>query len=129
MTKNLTYKIFTLWFLLSIAKIHKTKAQVIVRLWEAEASVAANITALGLIKPAEVNVKNKMAELNKEIRKKIPYYGVMTVFEPIFQINNTIDRIKNKLAEANKINNRIPLLFNRKKKKKTKIYNVYQLPN
>lgn len=125
MNKNLTYKIIVLWFLLSMAKIHKTEAQVYVRLWEAEASVNANITALSLIRPAEVRVKNKMTDLNNELRKKVPYYGAMAIFNPIFQINNTIDRIKDKLAEVNRVNNRIPLLFNRKKGKKTRKYTMY----
>jgi hypothetical protein len=125
MSKNLRYKIFILWLLLSIAKTHKTEAQIIVRLWEAEASVNANIIALALIKQSEVRVKNKMTDLINEIRKKIPYFGAMAVFNPIFQIDNTIARIDDKLENISQINNRVPLLFNRKKRKNTRKYTMY----
>ena len=111
--------------MLLLAKTYKAEAQIIVRLWEAEVSATANTAALALIKPAEVKVKNKMAELNTELRKKTPYYGLMTVFKPIFQINMTINRINGKLLQVNQINNRIPLLFNRKKNRKRRKYEMY----
>lgn len=119
------YKIVLFWFLLFLSKAYRVEAQIIVRLWEAEASATANTTALALIKSAEVKVKNKMAELNTELRKKTPYYGLMAVFNPIFQINTTINRINKKLSQVNHINNRIPLLFNRKKNRKRRKYEMY----
>lgn len=126
MKSNSAHKIIILWFLLTLIKIHKTEAQIIVRLWEAEASVTANISSLALIKPAEVKVKDKMTQLNSELRKKIPYYSLMTVFNILFQINTTTTRIRDKLDVINKINNRTPLLFNRKKRKKTRKFNMYR---
>lgn len=111
------YKIVLFWFLLFFTKAYKIEAQIIVRLWEAEASAVANVAALSLIKPAEIRVKNKMKKLNTELRKKGSYYGFMVVFNQLFQISNTTARINNKLSEINLINNSVPLLFNRKKKK------------
>lgn len=111
------YKIVLFWFLLFFTKAYKIEAQIIVRLWEAEASATANVTALNLIKSAEIRVKNEMKKLNTEIKKKGSYYGFNLVFNQLFHINNTTDRINNKLSEINQINNSVPLLFNRKKKK------------
>lgn len=111
------YKIVLFWFLLFFTKAYKIEAQIIVRLWEGEASAFANVTALNLIKSAEIRVKNEMKKLNTEIKKKRRYYGFKVVFNLLFRINNTTDRINNKLSEINQINNSVPLLFNRKKKK------------
>lgn len=119
------YKIVLLWFLLFLAKAYKIEAQIIVRLWEAEASATANNIALALIKPAEVRVKEEMTRLNSILRQKIPYYGLMAVFNPIFQINNTITRIEGKLLQIDQINNRVPLLFNRRKNRKGRKYIMY----
>jgi hypothetical protein len=66
-----------------------------------------------------------MTDLINEIRKKIPYFGAMAVFDPIFQIDNTIARIDDKLENISQINNRVPLLFNRKKRKNTRKYTMY----
>ena len=112
-------------FLLLFIKTYKVEAQIIVRLWEAESSATANVAVLAIIKNSEVQVKNKMNELNKELRKKIPYYGLMAIFNPIFQIDNTIARIGDKLVQANRTNDRIPLLFNRRKERKKKKYRIY----
>lgn len=122
---NLNYKLFILSLLLIINTL-RIEAQIIVRLWEAEASATANITTLALIKAAEVKVKKQIGLLNTELRKKIPYYGFMDIFNPIFHINNTIDRIKSKLLKVKNINNRVPLLFNRKKKRKNRKWTMYQ---
>lgn len=123
MNVNFNYRIVFMLFL--FIKAYNIEAQIIVRLWEAEASATANVAALGLIKSAEVRVKNKMGELNTELRKKTPYYGLMAIFNPIFQIDNTITRIRGKLLQLHQINNRVPLLFNRKKRQKTRKYNMY----
>lgn len=125
MKRCFNYKIVLFWFLLFFTKTLKAEAQIIVRLWEAEASAAANATALGLIKPAEVRVKNKMSDLIKELRKKLPYYNSMLAFNPIFEINSTITRIQDKLSQINQINNRVPLLFNRRKNRKERKYMMY----
>lgn len=118
-------KIVIFWFLLLLSTTFKIEAQIIVRLWEAEASALANTIALGLIKSSEVKVKDKMKKLNTELEKKVLYYGLMDVFNPIFQINPTINRINDKLLEVDQINNRIPLLFNRKKNSKRRKYEIY----
>jgi len=120
----LKYKIFLLGFLL-LTSTYKTEAQIIIRLWEAEASATANVTTLALIKSAEVQVKNKMKNLNNQLRQKIPYYGLMTVFNPIFQINPTIVRIQRKIGQASLINNSVPLFFNRKKDRKRRKFTMY----
>ncbi len=111
-------------FLQSISSF-KIRAQIIVRQWEAEASATANIAALGLIKGAEIRVKNEMSKLNTELRKKTPYYGLMVIFNSIFQIDATITRIQGKIFQISSINNMVPLLFNRKKKKKRKKMEMY----
>ena len=122
---SLNYKLFFLLLLLIVNTL-RIEAQIIVRLWEAEASATANTIVLALIKNAEVKVKNKIGELNTELRKKIPYYGLMDIFSPIFKINNTITRIQSKLLKLNNINNRVPLLFNRKKKEKKRKWEMYK---
>ena len=125
MKKQLKYNIIFLYFLFPLIKTYTTEAQIIVRLWEAEASATANVTTLALIKTAEVRVKNEMTKLNSMLRQKTPYYGLMAIFNPIFQIDNTITRIEVKLVEANRNNNRVPLLFNRKKNRKRAKYKMY----
>lgn len=125
MKKCFNYKIVLLWFLLFLPKAYKIEAQIIIRLWEAEASATANIVAIALIKPAELRVNREMTRLNSVLRQKTPYYGLMAVFNPIFQIDNTITRIKGKLLQVNQINNRVPLLFNRKKNRKERKYMMY----
>lgn len=125
MKRCLNYKIVLFCFLLFFIKTFKVEAQIIVRLWEAEASATANTVALALIKPAEVRVKNQMTRLNSVLMRKTPYYNSMVVFNPIFQINNLIAQIKDKLLQINQINNRVPLLFNRRKNRKTRKYMMY----
>ena len=124
MKRCLKYRIVLLGFLL-LTKIYKTEAQIIVRLWEAEISATANVTALALIRAAEVRVKNRMRELNTQLRQKIPYYGLMDIFNPVFQINTTIARIHEKIVQASFANNRVPLLFNRKKNRKRRKLAMY----
>ena len=121
---SLNYKLFFPLLLLIINTL-TIEAQIIVRLWEAEASATANTIVLALIKNAEVKVNKEMGKLNTELRKKIPYYGLMDVFSPIFQINNTITRIQSKLSKLVKINTKVPLLFNRKKKRKERKWKMY----
>lgn len=100
-------------------------AQVIVRLWEAEISASANIVALSLIKVAETKLSDEMKKLNTEIRKQTPYYGFMAVFDGLFEKVSTIDGIRSKLARLNEINNKVPLLFNRKKREKKNKWMLY----
>lgn len=125
MKRCFNYKIVLFWFLLFFSKTLKTEAQIIVRLWEAEISAAANVAVLTLIRPAEERVKNRMSELIKELRKKTPYYNTMVLFNPIFEIDNNITRIRGKLSEINQKNNRVPLLFNRRKSRKERKYMMY----
>jgi hypothetical protein len=101
------------------------QAQIIVRLWEAEASAAANIAVLFIVKPAEIRMKNEMTKLNTELRKQIPYYGFMNIFDAVLKKDNTIQNIRYKLSKLNDINNRVPLLFNRKKKEKRRKWILY----
>ncbi|MCX2681921.1 hypothetical protein OOZ15_18360 [Galbibacter sp. EGI 63066] len=95
---------------------------------EAETSAAANVAALTLIKTAENRVHMGMKNLNAQIRKELPYYGFTSIFSPIFRIDNAIVRVRQKLSEAIRNNNSIPLLFKRKKNKrqdKLLIYTAY----
>ncbi|WP_166923416.1 hypothetical protein [Flavobacterium poyangense] len=92
-------------------------SQIIVRLWEAETSASANVAVLALINTAETNVKNEMVKLNTELRKQIPYYGLMGIFDAAFERDNIIKGIRLKLSRLDDINNKVPLLFNRKKKR------------
>lgn len=103
-------------------------SQIIVRLWEAEGSAGANVGALLFIKDAETDVKDEMGKLNTELRKQLPYYGLNLIFDAILEKTSTIENIRKKLLKLNDINNKVPLLFNRKKTKnklKWKMYNDY----
>ena len=114
--------------LLNITLLCRLEAQVVVRLWEAESSAFLNITSLMLLRGAEARVEDKVSELNSEIRKKLPYYNFRSSFDLLFQINSSIDRIEDKISEITNINSRVPLLFNRKKRKTIKkclMYNNY----
>ncbi|MFB3390093.1 hypothetical protein [Flavobacterium sp. LAR06] len=110
----LKYILFVYLFLQSTAN----HAQIIVRLWEAEASATANVIALLLIRPAETRVKEEMTKLNRELKKQIPYYGFRSMFDLVFAKESTIINIRSKLSRLNSINNKVPLLFNRKKEQK-----------
>lgn len=101
------------------------QAQIIVRLVEAETSAAANIVVLSLITPAEKKVKQEMTKLNTELRKQIPYYSLMSIFDATFAKNSTIINIRSKLSRLNSINNRVPLLFNRKREQKRSKWIMY----
>jgi len=104
------------FILLNITLLCRLEAQVIVRLWEAEASATANTAALYYVKTADASVIKKVSKLNSEIRKKLPYYNFRSSFDLLFQVSNSIDRIQDKTSEIMDRNDRVPLLFNRKKK-------------
>ena len=104
------------FILLNITLLCRLEAQVIVRLWEAEASATANSAALYYVKTADASVSDKVSKLNSEIRKKLPYYNIRSSFDLLFQVGNSIDRIQDKTSEIMDRNDRVPLLFNRKKK-------------
>lgn len=117
----LKYILLICFFLQSTANY----AQVIIRLWEAEASALANVIALSLIKDAEIKVKDEMGKLNTELRKQTPYYGVNTIFDSALSRDSTVRNIRSKLAKLSGINNRVPLLFNRQKKQKARKLTMY----
>ena len=117
----LKYILFVFLFLQSTVN----KAQIIVRLWEAEASAAANVLVLSLIQPAEKGVKDEIVKVNNELRKQIPYYSLSSVFDAVFERDNIIRNIRSKLLRLNKINNKVPLLFNRKKQQRKLKWMMY----
>lgn len=112
-----TYAFFLLCFIAQV-KTDTLQSQIIVRLVEAELSATANVIALTTVKEAERGVNKEIKKLNRQIRQKTPYYGLMSVFRPMFQIDNTIVRIRQKLLSITRINNAIPRLFNRKRNKR-----------
>lgn len=100
-------------------------SQVIIRLWEAEASAAANVLALSLIKDAERKVREEMGKLNTELRKQTPYYGLSTIFDSALGRDTTVRDIRAKIVKLSGINNKVPLLFNRQKKQRTRKLAMY----
>lgn len=100
--------------------------QIIIRLWEAEASAAANVAALSLIKDSEEKVRDEITKLNAELRKQIPYYGLMEIFNVAFEKDKIISSIRSKLSKLNTINEKVPLLFNRKKKTNRRRWMMYK---
>lgn len=100
-------------------------AQVIIRLWEAELSAGINVAALKLIIPAETKVREEMGKLNTELRKQIPYYGYSTLFDKALGRDTTVRDIRAKVAKLSGINNKVPRLFNSKKKQRTRQLAMY----
>ena len=121
---SLHYKLFFLLLLL-IVNTPRIEAQITFRLAEAEISVAMNIGALIAIEKAEVKVNKKMGLLNKELKKKGQYYNFFVAAKILFPIKETIERIESRIDTLDKINKRIPQLFNWQKKNKTRKLKMY----
>jgi long-subunit acyl-CoA synthetase (AMP-forming) len=85
-----------------------------------------NIGALIAIEKEEVKVNKKMGLLNKELRKKGQYYNFFNAAKILFPIKKTIESIELRIDELDKINKRIPQLFNWQKKNKTRKLKMYR---
>jgi hypothetical protein len=122
---SLHYKLFFLLLLL-IVNTPRIEAQVIWRLAEAEFSAFMNTGALIAIEKAEVKANKKMGLLNMELKKKTLYYNSFAFAKTLFPIKKTIERIELRLDTLDKINERIPQLFNWQKKNKTRKLKMYR---